>query len=210
MVRSMSLVMIICILCGVGFAWAAQDKKQFEIDEKEYLHNVSIKRTPESWEALAHFYDRTKQYRKVLKVTEKIRKDFPRYTVNIAAIHNKALGFVDEKFQKDIPLIAEPVVQEKVAEPEIPEAPKKGCYTKKGFIYSLSERVYDTAMQMAYDDDTAALAKMALAGQIGLTRKGIKVFKKHTGGFLTSKTRFRLPGETRYYWTSIDAVTCNR
>lgn len=117
---------------------------------------------------------------------------------------------MDDKFQKDIPLIAEPVVQETAPEPEITPVPKKGCYTKKGFIYSLSEKVYDTAMQMAYDDDTAALAKMVLAGQIGLTRRGIKVFKKHTGGFLTSKTRFRLSGETRYYWTSIDAVTCNR
>ena len=86
MVRSVSLMVIICVLCGVGFTLASQDKKQLEIDEKEYLHNVSIKRTPESWEALAHFYDRTKQYRKVLKVTEKIRKDFPGYLVNIAAV----------------------------------------------------------------------------------------------------------------------------
>jgi len=75
--------------------------------EKSYFDAIKLCNTGWTWTMLAYFYNSTRQYEKVLKITNgMIRKNFPEEIVNVAIIHNRASKVLG--VDKDIPNFQEP------------------------------------------------------------------------------------------------------
>lgn len=165
----------------------------------------------------------------VLKTGEKIPvnqivfdKDTSDKTIVIFQRVDGSKGFADiqnivitDKFKGILSQVSEEISKKEgihidQLQPEPKPITESGCYTRKGYLFAVSEALYDKAFKMLLDGDSNAVAKLAASGVgVWITREGLPVYKEHVGGFLTSKTKFRVRGEVETFWTSIDAIKCN-
>lgn len=128
---------------------AAKLVKSGNIKSAEQAMFKAVKTDPSDgklWVALANFYGKTKQYKKVLKVTKKIKKSFPNHVFDIMRVHNFALRNLPKSERTDDYILVfrplpppPPPPPEEVRRKTVREGISERCYNKWRTDYEMVE-----------------------------------------------------------------------
>lgn len=81
------------------------------------------------------------------------------------------------------------------------------CTTKGGYFASVSEELFDKAINFAVQKDTAALQKLLDTKLVFSLKAGVPIYLEDTKLF-SGKAQIRPEGSTASVWTNIEAVKC--